>query len=91
MFNRFYRLKKFNNYCRRAAGPRGQVTVSNANQICEHFFSKTALRIFPKLGTHDQHDKTKKRTRPFVREKSGSFNNHKLVFLNDPISYRPIA
>ena len=66
------------------------VTVSNATQVREHFFWKTALRIFPKLGTHDQHDKTKKRTRPFFREKSGSFNNRNFVFLNDPISFRPI-
>ena len=56
------------------------VTVSNATQICEHFFSKTALRIFPKLGMHDQHDKTKKRTRPFVREKSGSLIIHENRF-----------
>ena len=40
---------------------------------------RTALTIFPKLGTHDQHDKTKKRTGPFVRENSGSFNNHENV------------
>ena len=56
------------------------VTVSNATQVREHFFWKTALRIFPKLGTHDQHDKTKKRTRPFVREKSGSLIIHENRF-----------
>ena len=67
------------------------VTVSNATQVREHFFWKTALRIFPKLGTHDQHDKTKKPTRPFVGEKSGSFENHDFVFLNDLALFWPIS
>ena len=52
---------------------------------------RTALTIFLIFGMNVPYYKTKKRTRPFFREKSGSFNNHKLVFLNDPISYRPIA
>ena len=67
------------------------VTVSNATQVREHFFWKTALRFFPKLGTHDQHDKTKKPARPFVGEKSGSFKDHDFVFLNDLVLFWPFS
>ena len=41
---------------------------------------KTALRILIKLGTNVQHDKEKKRTRPFVRKNSRSLIIHENVF-----------
>ena len=43
------------------------------------FSRRTAHGISAKLGRNLQHNKVKKRTRPFVWEKSGSFNNHERV------------
>ena len=47
--------------------------------VREHFSRRTALRILPKLGMNVPYYKNKKVTRPFVWEKSGSFNNHENV------------
>ena len=49
--------------------------------VREQDFSKTVLRIFLIFCMNVPYHKGKKRTRPFVREKSGSFNNHENVFL----------
>ena len=38
--------------------------------VCKHFFWKTRVRIFTKLGMNVQHNKGKNHTQPFVREKS---------------------
>ena len=59
----------------------GIVGRSVGRLVSEHVFSKTALRIFLIFCMKVQHDNGSKRTRPFVREKSGSFNNHENVFL----------
>ena len=42
---------------------------------------RTALTIFLIFCMNVPYYKTKKRTGPFFREKSGSFNNHENVFL----------
>ena len=47
--------------------------------VREHFSRITAPRIFPIFCMNVQYNKGKKRTRRFVREKSGSFNNHDTV------------
>ena len=44
------------------------------------FSWKTALRILAKLCMNVQHNKNKKRTRPFFREKSASLIIHENVF-----------
>ena len=44
-----------------------------------HFFLRTALRIFMKLGSYVGIDIMRKQTRAFLGKKSGSFNNSKNV------------
>ena len=50
-----------------------------SRSVREQDFSKTALRIFLIFCMNLLYHKGKKRTRPFVRENSGSFNNHENV------------
>ena len=63
--------------------------------VSPHFSRRTAPRILAKLGMNVPYYKNKKVTRPFVREKSGSFNNRENVpkmavfWLRSRISWKP--
>ena len=76
---------------RRAAGLGARLQSANSGSVCQLKIWRTALTIFLIFGMNVSYYKTKKRTGPFFREKSGSFNNHDFVFLNDPISFRPFS
>ena len=59
--------------------------------VSKQSFSKTALRIFMIFCMKVPYYKSKKRARRFFRKNTGSFKNHKNVFLNDPVKYRPFS
>ena len=52
---------------------------ANSGSVCQLKIWKTAVTIFLIFGMNVSYYKTKKRTGPFFREKSGSFNNHENV------------
>ena len=59
--------------------------------VSKQFFSKTALRISQLFCMKVPYYKGQKLTRRFFQKNTGSFKNHKNVFLNDPVKYRPFS